>query len=216
MQSRYYDPEIGRFINADGLIDDRGPGNQNMFAYCLNNPVNKEDPSGYITADDYCRLVQSSSRGMEKIAGAKLVADKEAAKKAEEEARRKEQMKAINSNSTNVKNPISGLVNVISEIVDKWTNEPKNSSNSSQNSATKTVNPSSVLKFDANQNAIIQMAKESRAGLSVNNALILLGWANEYNLPNSRIDAGHPTRNGINKWPHAHFGPVNHIPIFPD
>ena len=47
MQSRYYDPEVGRFINADGLVD-TGTGllGANMFAYCNNNPVNGYDPTG--------------------------------------------------------------------------------------------------------------------------------------------------------------------------
>ena len=45
--SRYYDPQVGRFINADGLIDNRGVGTtQNMFQYCGNNPVNYADPTG--------------------------------------------------------------------------------------------------------------------------------------------------------------------------
>lgn len=47
LQSRYYNPEWGRFINADGLVG--APGNlvgHNMFAYCQNNPVNMYDPNG--------------------------------------------------------------------------------------------------------------------------------------------------------------------------
>lgn len=46
LNSRYYDPEIGRFINADSLIDNRGIITQNLFQYCGNNPVNNADPSG--------------------------------------------------------------------------------------------------------------------------------------------------------------------------
>ena len=46
LQSRYYDPEIGRFINADSLIDNRGFITQNVFQYCGNNPVNNADSSG--------------------------------------------------------------------------------------------------------------------------------------------------------------------------
>ena len=41
LQSRYYNAEWGRFINADALIGQ--PGDLlsfNMFAYCKNNPVN--------------------------------------------------------------------------------------------------------------------------------------------------------------------------------
>ena len=47
LQSRYYDPEVGRFINPDGYIS-TGTGmlGYNMFAYCGNNPVNRVDPTG--------------------------------------------------------------------------------------------------------------------------------------------------------------------------
>jgi len=47
LQSRYYDPAIGRFINADGYASTgQGVLGSNMFAYCLNNPVNRVDPNG--------------------------------------------------------------------------------------------------------------------------------------------------------------------------
>ena len=48
LQSRYYDPAIGRWINADGELSDVGGDirGYNLFAYCFNNPVNMDDPSG--------------------------------------------------------------------------------------------------------------------------------------------------------------------------
>lgn len=49
LQSRYYDPEVGRFINADGINLDADKGNfckNNLFAYCYNNPVNMADYIG--------------------------------------------------------------------------------------------------------------------------------------------------------------------------
>ena len=48
LQSRYYDPAIGRFINADSYAS-TGQGfiGFNMFAYCGNNPANHYDPSGH-------------------------------------------------------------------------------------------------------------------------------------------------------------------------
>lgn len=48
LQSRYYDPAIGRFINADvfATTDAEGFLSCNMFAYCENDPINKSDPSG--------------------------------------------------------------------------------------------------------------------------------------------------------------------------
>ena len=48
LQSRYYDPEIGRFINADAFpATGQGFVGNNMFAYCGNNPVNRVDHSGH-------------------------------------------------------------------------------------------------------------------------------------------------------------------------
>ena len=48
LQSRYYDPAIGRFINADTYTTTDADGllSTNMFAYCENNPVNRSDPNG--------------------------------------------------------------------------------------------------------------------------------------------------------------------------
>ena len=47
LQSRYYDPEMGRFINADGYASTgQGILGTNMFAYCGNNPVKNIDQLG--------------------------------------------------------------------------------------------------------------------------------------------------------------------------
>ena len=50
LNSRYYDPEIGRFVNADNadvLRDDpKTLLHNNLFAYCENNPVHREDVKG--------------------------------------------------------------------------------------------------------------------------------------------------------------------------
>ncbi len=47
LQSRYYDPEVGRFINTDGYVSTgQGILGNNMFAYCGNNPVNRTDSNG--------------------------------------------------------------------------------------------------------------------------------------------------------------------------
>ena len=59
LQSRYYSPVMGRFINGDDRLVDNG----NMFAYCGNNPVINVDPTwtytnmidscGYGWSDEY-------------------------------------------------------------------------------------------------------------------------------------------------------------------
>ena len=47
LQSRYYNPAVGRFLNADGYITTgQGVLSYNMFAYCGNNPTNRADPTG--------------------------------------------------------------------------------------------------------------------------------------------------------------------------
>ena len=50
LQSRYYDPAIGRFINADSYASTDATGllSTNMFAYCENDPVNRSDPDGEV------------------------------------------------------------------------------------------------------------------------------------------------------------------------
>ena len=48
VSSRYYDPEIGRFINADSQLNIKdGILGYNMFAYCNNNPIMYSDPTGH-------------------------------------------------------------------------------------------------------------------------------------------------------------------------
>ena len=47
LQSRYYDPTTGRFLNADGYINANGDlQGFNMYAYCSNNPVMYADYTG--------------------------------------------------------------------------------------------------------------------------------------------------------------------------
>ena len=47
LQSRYYNPQWGRFLNADGYINANGDLiGFNMYAYCSNNPVMYVDYSG--------------------------------------------------------------------------------------------------------------------------------------------------------------------------
>ena len=49
LQSRYYDPEIGRFISQDEVtyLDPETINGLNLYAYCLDNPVNMVDPTGH-------------------------------------------------------------------------------------------------------------------------------------------------------------------------
>ncbi len=50
LNSRYYDPTLGRFLSPDRLdyLDPETLGGLNLYAYCNNNPVMYVDPSGTI------------------------------------------------------------------------------------------------------------------------------------------------------------------------
>ena len=51
LQSRYYDPTVGRFLNADEPMFVGATGTLvgiNFYAYCENNPVMFKDPSGNV------------------------------------------------------------------------------------------------------------------------------------------------------------------------
>jgi len=61
VSSRYYDPEIGRFINADDTdvlrVEQGSLLQYNLFAYCLNNPVNRFDDNGYLSLPNWAKVV---------------------------------------------------------------------------------------------------------------------------------------------------------------
>ena len=49
--TRYYSPEIGRWISIDDIdyLDAKTINGVNLYAYCMNNPVMCSDPSGHFT-----------------------------------------------------------------------------------------------------------------------------------------------------------------------
>ena len=60
LQSRYYDPVVGRFINADDIKCLGAEGkllSYNLFAYCLNNPVNRTDVNGNWSLPNWAKVV---------------------------------------------------------------------------------------------------------------------------------------------------------------
>ncbi|WP_441006932.1 RHS repeat-associated core domain-containing protein [Leptospira santarosai] len=46
-KARYYEPALGRFLQADSVIDSDAPNGQNRYMYVEGNPVNYRDPSGH-------------------------------------------------------------------------------------------------------------------------------------------------------------------------
>jgi len=56
LQSRYYDPVVGRFLNADAFVSTgQGILGNNMFAYCGNNPVARIDPTGELFKEMFAK-----------------------------------------------------------------------------------------------------------------------------------------------------------------
>ena len=61
LQSRYYDPELGRFINGDALVSTgQGFAGNNMFVYCLNSPVSRIEILGYISEDAAKKIIKDN------------------------------------------------------------------------------------------------------------------------------------------------------------
>ena len=60
LQSRYYNPTVGRFLNSDDSeISHRValPTETNLFSYCANNPVNATDASGNLADQLIARII---------------------------------------------------------------------------------------------------------------------------------------------------------------
>ena len=75
LNSRYYDPETGRFLNADVFVSTgQGVLGNNMFAYCLNNPVNGTDPSGMFDWGGFLAGIVTVAAGIAVIATGGLAA----------------------------------------------------------------------------------------------------------------------------------------------
>lgn len=67
MQSRYYDPEVGRFLNADDVDYIGFSGTEvsyNLFLYCENNPINGIDYWGNISLDSIKKFFEDLLNGL--------------------------------------------------------------------------------------------------------------------------------------------------------
>ena len=59
LQSRYYDPEVSRFLNADEVDQlgaEDGLVGYNLFAYCINDPINRVDVDGNLSLPNWAKV----------------------------------------------------------------------------------------------------------------------------------------------------------------
>ncbi|HEX3627414.1 MAG TPA: toxin TcdB middle/N-terminal domain-containing protein [Verrucomicrobiae bacterium] len=57
--ARYYDPELGRFIQPDTIIPDLGnPQSYNRYSYCVNDPLTFNDPTGHNIFGDWWKATK--------------------------------------------------------------------------------------------------------------------------------------------------------------
>ena len=74
LQSRYYNPEVGRFISADVLLSTgQGVLGHNAYAYCLNDPINSVDGNGNFSFKSLFSGAKLVSIGVTAIAAAATI-----------------------------------------------------------------------------------------------------------------------------------------------
>ena len=68
LQSRYYNPQTGRFLNADDIsvlqIASEKIELYNLFVYCGNNPIDDSDPSGYLSINGVMDIIKSAFKNI--------------------------------------------------------------------------------------------------------------------------------------------------------
>lgn len=71
LQSRYYEPQLARFISADDpMLTDTGNGttlSTNMYSYCENDPVNNSDPTGNLSPKTWTIIGSAIVGGIYKV-----------------------------------------------------------------------------------------------------------------------------------------------------
>ena len=75
LQSRYYDPALGRFISPDSIsyLEPESVIGLNLYAYCGDNPVMYYDPNGHSLLAIFLILAATTIAGG--VIGAKKAAD---------------------------------------------------------------------------------------------------------------------------------------------
>ena len=225
LQSRYYNPEWGRFISSDtdiGNIYD--PGALNLYAYCRNNSATRVDIAGNsdiaariafdtYTPEQFAKAgeIMSYQSGVFEIgAVTKYITNRDTA-----------DLKSIAVGYLSGK-VVSGVSSIVSKGAGKAASTTAKTAGKSGSSVKLNLQlfasdtASAGKRFSPDQQALVELAKDAKraGGVSRKDANILMDWANEYDLPGSHGPEIHAGRPGpaSNVW-HVHVGPVGHLPI---
>lgn len=80
LNSRYYNPKWGRFINVDGIISSGDTIEGNLYSYCSNDPVNKVDSSGQFSIKklfkDIGKFISNAVKTIKNVVG-KVISTKD-------------------------------------------------------------------------------------------------------------------------------------------
>lgn len=76
LKSRYYDPELGRFISADGVsyLNPESVAGLNLYAYCENNPVMGYDSEGTWDSNKFWGWLVNAAIAVAAVAAIAVVA----------------------------------------------------------------------------------------------------------------------------------------------
>jgi RHS repeat-associated protein len=174
LQSRYYNPEWGRFLNADSFVSTGGILGSNMFAYCGNNPVRYADYSGheievdFYNDDDWDPFDDTPfGYGYSSYANAYNSIDAGYSY-------------SINLSVTSNSSLLYGGLYNTGYSVDIAYSAPGNPSK----------------EHTPDQRALFALAKEyQKTGVTMEEAHILVDWANQYGI-DSHLPKTHPERSG--------------------
>lgn len=206
VRNRWYDPELGRFMSEDPIGHE---GGMNLYSFSHNDPINGQDPAGLCDVDiatwiDFTLRSPSQGTFSHKCTELPTV--------------------VIWANEPDVPDPpsLDPLIRIGQQLTpfnrlaeNPWTQFVVFGLISGEmGELGQLPNAVKSLRFTADQNALIQLAKDvarRRGGWTREEWVILRGWAEEYGLE-ARAER-HLQRTFMNIL-HGHLGPINHVPIF--